>query len=304
MRWFLIASMWLSSAAAVAQPSSDSAPNACPDDIVCEPDERCTCHFDSNGRLARVDYALATGARYRRDAFYYDGEGRVVRRERLEPRNGRQTVASVLTSSYAEAGHLAQVSERIHSAVGSDTVITRHFAADGTEVDREVVEDGEVVPGSPAAPESAPCDFEQPVLFEVYHVNWAWGFQLTGSFIDGQGRVWRFDHGGDEWTDPPDGLTAADFPQRYGTVTHVRDGLDCDALAGFLARLPEVAGGGTRREHRAHDAGSTVFSGYTVDPSSGRYRRVDAHVDGDWRVTNTSEAARELRVWLELELSE
>ncbi len=52
-------------------------------------------------------------------------------------------------------------------------------------------------------------------LFDVTWHNEAWGYQLSGWWVDDAGRLFRFDHGDARWASDADTLPEADLREKF-----------------------------------------------------------------------------------------
>jgi hypothetical protein len=137
----------------------------------------------------------------------------------------------------------------------------------------------------------------QRFVCERRYINFAWGFQHTGVYIDGAGRIYRFSA-----PKPVDGDTAdrteAAMEAKYGTSTVVGS-VDRKTLLSMYKLIPAAAGGRqSPNVHVAYDAGSFVSACFVFDPATKRYREVELEVKGDFERHNLAAEARVLAAWL------
>jgi len=139
-----------------------------------------------------------------------------------------------------------------------------------------------------------------PVMFEIEHLNWSWGYSYTGYFIDDEGSLHRYDHSDEEWeylgqTE----LTTAQLLSKYSLDSARIDVLDRDELDRMweLVSLLEPDDV-TEEENVCFDAGSTSYQFYRFHPELDRLEKVEFYQTGSWAWRNRSAAAVELYKWL------
>ncbi len=142
----------------------------------------------------------------------------------------------------------------------------------------------------------------QRYLFEVSYVNWAWGYQDNGIYIDRDGQVHSYDlsHRNPKFQRPENGVyTRAMLDDKYsGNCVHVGT-VDGDTLARMTALTgPASQGQFTEPENTCYDAGGTAFNAFLFDPETGVYQTVLLRQCGDRSRRNTSAEAATLFDWL------
>ncbi len=156
--------------------------------------------------------------------------------------------------------------------------------------------------GKGANPQPTP-EFGE-ILFEVTHVNHAWGYSLSGIFIDADGMVcsYRWGNASQPWEPADPGrLTQADMDRKCAIN---RDTLGYIAPATLTAMrdLIPAAGAGTMTDplHQRADYGQKSWLAFTCDSEIGDYRRVVIAVAGDYAVKNLSVETSTLSAWLRI----
>lgn len=158
----------------------------------------------------------------------------------------------------------------------------------------------------PSLPTS-PSPSQQTWLCGREYVNHAWGYQRYGVVLDTAGNIWRYKverapAGQTTPWDPQDmtRLTEADLKMRYDGAT---------VVAGKKVPLPEVEKNAplindaaqakpTEPRPNGADMGQTLLYCYTYDARTRTYSQVMLDNKGDLVSTNPSQAARNLRSWL------
>lgn len=155
--------------------------------------------------------------------------------------------------------------------------------------------------GEPDAPQYHPA-VNQSILFEVSHVNHAWGYQLSGFYIDSAGQVFSFNYGEDD--DPwhpeyPYMLTEAELMDKYShnsTLVKIVDPNNVTEMRALIAGAAE--GILTPAQHEMCDYGTTSYIGYQYSDQQRLYFPVTLYLYGDWFVENQSSEAGTLVKWL------
>jgi hypothetical protein len=154
-----------------------------------------------------------------------------------------------------------------------------------------------------AAPAATPVE----PLFDCYQVNFAWGFTLSGRFVDQHGAIWSY--GGRDKAHLPTATISqgkeyfkvADLQAKYVQPQQIGS-VDAKTLAEKSALIAAAADGAiTLESGKAFDAGSSSCHAYVKDETQQRYRDIEFGSDGgvsDTRITNVAPAAQELLTWL------
>jgi len=145
-----------------------------------------------------------------------------------------------------------------------------------------------------------PAGLDQDVVFDVCHVNHAWGYRLAGWYVDGKGRVWRYDHSDEPWTATGDTIA---FDALLEKVTRDREQVG-EVSVGELRRMSALIGAAALAEvgdpvpTGCADFGGISWLAYLVVPGQQAYRQVLLHQQGDIARPVSGEAARALYEWL------
>lgn len=153
---------------------------------------------------------------------------------------------------------------------------------------------------------------DQKYLFDVYHVNNAWGFALKGMYIDNCGDIYSYS------ISPNDHVSQDSIKllQRQGAILKESDlilkysfkkefvkNIDPSLVRKRLAdlyRVPLNAMSDTLGT--GADMGSYIHCGYRYNGQDKTYERVDLKVTGDISYYNTSDMAKGLVIWLDSQL--
>ncbi len=153
----------------------------------------------------------------------------------------------------------------------------------------------------------APMSAISAPVFDCFHINSAWGFSMSGRFIDSDGTIYSYQRKAPPWMprDIVEGdrhyLRDEDLQSKYegrekvGSVT-------VSELDHHRASI-EAAGKGklVHAGPAANDAGSSSCHAYVRDAGKSRYRDVNLGTDGgvsDMPLRNDSTQAQDLLAWL------
>jgi hypothetical protein len=151
---------------------------------------------------------------------------------------------------------------------------------------------------------TTPAPSQQTWLCGREYVNHAWGYQRRGMVLDVSGNIWRYDvkgAGARPWnvTDVTR-LTEADLKMRYEGATVVSGKKvpqpEVDKVRPLIGDAAQATP--TQPSSRGADMGQTLTYCYTYDAGSRTYSQVMLDNKGDWDSTNPSQAAKNLRSWL------
>lgn len=173
-----------------------------------------------------------------------------------------------------------------------------------------------IAPASDAAPSTVDADTTVPAttpamgqrfLFEMSYVNYAWGHQLSGVFINVHGEVYTYDNSAVDPSAPAPfedlvpGMTEAQVTGKFGSGTYLTT-IDPGTLSEKFGLVGAARQGALLRTSNCADYGEARFVAYLYDPSTALYTPVPLGTDGDLSVRNTAEAANVLLEWI-LEVS-
>lgn len=147
---------------------------------------------------------------------------------------------------------------------------------------------------------------EQQYLFDVYSVNFSWGYTLTGTYIDRQGNVIRYDHSFEQWSAANfDSLSRAELDEKFVAPTDTIAHIDRATLLEMFGKIEPASGGElTEREFMGPDMGGKAMVCYRYDEETDHYLKVLLSLTGSYRQSNLSDAAIELEAWFSAVLAE
>ncbi len=141
------------------------------------------------------------------------------------------------------------------------------------------------------------------VLFEVHHINYAWGYTNTGTMIDSAGYVYTFDISKNDasWktADKNDEISETDMKNNLKLCSKTKNQISADSLNHFSALIVKASQGSlTEPQTIMADAGTTIYAAYIFNNATGQYKKVLLYQWGDIQIKNTSPEATEIADWL------
>ena len=143
-------------------------------------------------------------------------------------------------------------------------------------------------------------DPDQLVLFQREHINYAWGYQHYGFFVDTSGIVRSYGLP-ESWNFADDNgyITKAELHENFSKAIQEDCSVEkCEILKNYSLLLAAQSGNLTDPENVAADAGTTSYFGYVYEPSGNRYKQILIRQNGDFEVRNTSREAQKIYEWL------
>ena len=140
------------------------------------------------------------------------------------------------------------------------------------------------------------------ILFDCYHVNFAWGYTLKGFYIDGDGKIYTYDRKGDPWLPDsvqkgshsypgPDLMSKFSNPKSAGRI-------DSSIIKQKSGLIRPASRGEIFRQQQAYDAGWSGCVAYLFDKHTDTYTAILLGAEGDFLEKNSSREAKSLLLWL------
>jgi hypothetical protein len=155
------------------------------------------------------------------------------------------------------------------------------------------------IPAMSFAMSSRPS-IEQEYLFEFSHVNFAWGFQMSGMYVDKQGSVYTYNHSHSPWKPLSErSLTGEDLKEKYAHKKELVSNIE-KAVLNKMHKLisPADAGEIVKSQQKCFDSGSGMYTAYLFDSKTEQYKPVLLYQFGDRPQKNMSAEAKLLYEWL------
>jgi len=141
---------------------------------------------------------------------------------------------------------------------------------------------------------------DDAIVFDVFHINYAWGFDCGGYYVDGSGAVHHYDCRELEDTVRADYQHASEIlERRYGMDDTVTCNIDSDALSWAFGLVEDAGELPPLEEHRTgYDMGGTSYTAFIYDPSTEDGTEVPLATSGDVSQDPSTDAAAQLVAWL------
>jgi hypothetical protein len=144
-----------------------------------------------------------------------------------------------------------------------------------------------------------PGSIEQKFLCERSYINFAWGYQHSGTYVDSDGGVYRFKAERQVNPKQKGAVTEAELEAKYTQGRTLLRTVPTDDIARMRGLIADASKGSySEKVQRAADAGATVISCYLYDENARTYKAIELDVRGDWSYRNVSPAAGQLTEWL------
>ncbi|MDD5773146.1 MAG: hypothetical protein PHX78_06735 [bacterium] len=145
-------------------------------------------------------------------------------------------------------------------------------------------------------------DLKQKFLFELEHINFAWGYNHYGFYIDNEGSIYSYQYSkNDKKFDFNENkfYTEEELSEKYSHLKKLIKVIDIKIL-NEKSKLIESASKGNYSERvgMGADQGGTDYIAYLFDPKINKYKVVELCVEGDWSYFNLSDSAKDLTSWL------
>jgi len=141
---------------------------------------------------------------------------------------------------------------------------------------------------------------EQEYLFEYSHINFAWGFQMSGMYIDKHGSVYKYNYSHSPWKPlSVRSLTEENLQEKYANKKELIPNIEKSVL-NKMHKLISSAGDGeiVESEKKCFDSGSGIYTAYLFDAKTEKYEPVTLYQIGDRPKKNLSNDAKLLYEWL------
>jgi hypothetical protein len=141
----------------------------------------------------------------------------------------------------------------------------------------------------------------QLILFQVEHVNFAWGLAWRGVYVDRSGNVFSYDHSHEPWSlTAQETFTEEELLGKYSFDRELVNTLDSTIVLEKALLIADASRGSlSELEYPCADAGGSRYTAFTYDNATGVYREVLLRAEGDLFRENESGSAKALFGWLE-----
>jgi hypothetical protein len=143
-------------------------------------------------------------------------------------------------------------------------------------------------------------EIKQKVFYQYEYINYAWGYNHSGWFVDSTGEVFCFNKP-ENWLDfdSTGTIKAEDLDRNLFNINAKCYTIDKTELAAKKNLIDSaVVGFITKPEMVMADAGTSSYYCLVYDSKTNTYKRTLLNQWGDYQMTNTAPAAKELFEWL------
>jgi|APLak6261658528_1056013.scaffolds.fasta_scaffold27234_1 hypothetical protein len=136
------------------------------------------------------------------------------------------------------------------------------------------------------------------IIFDCYYLNFAWGYQLNGFYINKDGEIFQYNReNNDRWITKDEKLTEQVLYDKYKNKQLVGK-IELHDLENKKRLINKAALGKLSKKHTAYDAGERSCVTYLFNPKTERYTEIMLGSSGDFEQINSSNEAQKLIRWL------
>ena len=144
----------------------------------------------------------------------------------------------------------------------------------------------------------------QKILFGCFFINYAWGYNHQGFFIDNEGKIMNFsqigNHNDVSWNFPDEygNISESALMENLQKTTINETKIDKNTLKLYSDKIYSVEDDDFTEYQAMYDAGASICVCYHYDENTGMYKQVLLSQEGDWVKTNNNEYAKQISDWL------
>lgn len=141
---------------------------------------------------------------------------------------------------------------------------------------------------------------KQAILFQFEYVNYAWGYQHNGFFIDNSGNVLTYSNP-EAWNFPDNDftLTGSQVSENIGSCIHTGKKIPLEELQKYTHFINNIAlSKVTALKNVAADAGSSEYICYQFSESRGTYKGFIIKMEGDFTCENLNFHSKKVAAWM------
>ena len=149
-----------------------------------------------------------------------------------------------------------------------------------------------------------PVTDSQKILFECYYINYAWGYNHHGFFIDNDGKIMNYSQHGnysdENWNFPDNegNISKQDLTENLQKTSINETSIDKSTLKIYSDKISLVKNDDYTEYHAMCDAGANVCVCYLYNENTGMYKQLILSQEGDWVIINNNEYAKQISDWL------
>jgi hypothetical protein len=141
---------------------------------------------------------------------------------------------------------------------------------------------------------------KQVILFQFEYVNYAWGYQHNGFFIDNNGNVLTYNNP-EEWNYPDNNLNLneSQVAENLGKCLKTSIKIPKEELQKYTNYIKNIASSKvTALKNVAADAGSSEFICYQFSESNATYKGYLIKMEGDFTCENLNFFSKKVSAWM------
>jgi hypothetical protein len=141
---------------------------------------------------------------------------------------------------------------------------------------------------------------KQVILFQFEYINYAWGFQHTGFFVDNEGNILTYNNP-ENWnfTDNDFKISDSQVAENISKCVQTGKKIPKDELHKYSNFINNIASSKvTALKNVAADAGSLKYICYQFSESTGTYKGSLIKMEGDFTCENLNFYSKKVVIWM------
>ena len=141
---------------------------------------------------------------------------------------------------------------------------------------------------------------KQHILFQYEYINYAWGYNHEGFFIDDEGNIMTYKNPeGWNFHDQNYNLTENQLDENISKCTKSDITISKEELSRFSSHISNIASSKvTAIKSAGADAGTSVFICYEFNEERSMYKGFLIKMEGDFRCENLNFYSKKVSLWL------
>ncbi len=140
----------------------------------------------------------------------------------------------------------------------------------------------------------------QEILFQYNYINYAWGYQHNGYFIDNEGNILAYNNP-EEWNFPDNNynLSKEQFIENVHHCHKTGEKIEYNELIKYTGYIKNIASCKvTARKNIAVDAGSSEYICYQLSGNNELYKGYIIKIEGNSTCENLNFYSKKLASWM------
>ncbi|TAL75457.1 MAG: hypothetical protein EPN88_03350 [Bacteroidetes bacterium] len=141
---------------------------------------------------------------------------------------------------------------------------------------------------------------KQVILFQFEYINYAWGYQHNGFFIDTEGNVLKYSNP-ENWNFPDNDLSLSEsqVAENLAKCVQTSKKISKGELRKYTDHIDNIASSKvTALKNVAADAGSSEFICYQFSENTGIYKGHLIKMEGDFTCENLNFYSKKVTLWM------